>query len=74
YDSPAEGRLRLEHDGGLSVDGEPVPISGYPRMANPWTTVDAGQPVVRLADDHGVFVLDLDAGTRRAMNAYDPAP
>lgn len=67
YDSPAEGRLELRHDGGLTVDGAPVAIDGYPRFDNPFVSASEGEPVLRIADDVGGFVLDLGAGKRTAV-------
>lgn len=64
YRSPGEGVLRLDREGRLEVDGQPVATSGYPRFDNPFTSVSAGGSVVRLADGAGAFVLDLGAGTR----------
>jgi hypothetical protein len=65
YTSPAEGVLEVGPDGPLRVDGEEVPVDGYPRFANRFASVAAGDPVVTIADDHGAFTLDLAAGTRR---------
>lgn len=65
YRSPAEGLVELDADASLRVDGDPVAIDGYPRFANPFTTVAGGDPVVTIADEAGAFTLDLAAGTRR---------
>jgi hypothetical protein len=63
FASPAEGRLVLAAQGGLTVDGRPVPLDGYPRFDNPFTSVDPGAPEVPIAVDAGVLVLDLTGGT-----------
>lgn len=65
YASPAEGLLELGRSGPLRVDGEVVEVTGYPRMANPFSSVPGGSPVVTIDDGEGAFTLDLAAGTRR---------
>jgi len=64
YASPAEGVVEVDPDGSLRVDGEAVAIDGYPRFANPFSTVAGGDPELTIADDLGAFTLDLAAGTR----------
>ena len=36
YQSPTEGELRFSWDGPLTVKGDDVPISDYPRFDNAW--------------------------------------
>jgi hypothetical protein len=64
YASPAEGVLEVGWTGPLHVDGVEVPISGYPRMANPWCEVPEGGATFALADDEGTWTLDLATGAR----------
>jgi hypothetical protein len=66
YRSPGEGLVRLDREGRLEVDGQPVATGGYPRFDNPFTSVAEGGSVLRLADGAGAFVLDLGAGRRGA--------
>jgi hypothetical protein len=39
YESPSQGRMEFSWNGALVVAGEPVAITGYPRMDNPWVHV-----------------------------------
>lgn len=64
YGSPAEGTLELGWEGPLRVDGREVPVHGYPRFDNPFSTVAAGETTVTIADAEGSFTLDLSAGAR----------
>ncbi|HEU5152844.1 MAG TPA: hypothetical protein VFU19_20300 [Iamia sp.] len=69
YASPAEGRLEIGPTGPLRVDGEEVPIDGYPRLANPWVTVPEGSARYELTDVEGAWTLDLIAGRRFCPSA-----
>jgi hypothetical protein len=64
YTSPSQGELTFGWKAPLTVDGDDVPIDGYPRYDNPFATVafDARRYTVR-AGGHRLE-LDFEAGTR----------
>jgi hypothetical protein len=65
YDSPAEGRLELDWTGPLRVDGQEMPIDGYPRFDNPFTSAAAGQGVIDVECDGARARLDLRRRSER---------
>jgi hypothetical protein len=64
YHSPSEGVLEVGPDGPLQVDGQQVPIHGYPRFDNPFVVASADGSRIVLTHGGDSFVLDLAAGTR----------
>ena len=65
YDSPGEGRIGLDAEGRLSIDGQTVAVDGYPRFDNPFTSIASGAAAVPISVAGGTLVLDLAGGTRR---------
>ena len=43
YQSPSQGPVEFSWTGPLRVAGQEVPITGYPRMENPWTHIEFGE-------------------------------
>ena len=66
WTSPTEGRITFGWDRPLVVDGNEVPISGYPRIDSPWADVpfDSTSYEIR-AGDHSLS-LDVPGPTRRS--------
>ncbi len=66
YDSPAEGLLELGWSGPLRVDGAVVPIAGYPRFDNSFTTVTEAGARLRIRCEGAELDVDLRRGSNRA--------
>jgi hypothetical protein len=52
------------------VDGEVKPISDYPRMENPYTTVPFGETRYVVADRDYELVLDFDTDQREVRGPF----
>ena len=70
YDSPSQGRITFGWEAPLTVRGEEVPITGYPRRDNPWAHTDYGSRTTEIVVDGYRVALDFEAGTR----VVSPAP
>lgn len=55
YESPSQGAMTFSWTGPLVVAGTEIPISGYPRMQNPWTQVPF--------ENKNLFVQDSATGS-----------
>ncbi len=64
YDAPGVGQVGFDWNGPLTVKGEAVPLSGYPRWENPYTQVDFGALQVRITFEGHSLELDFEKGTR----------
>jgi hypothetical protein len=66
YTSPSIGAVVSSGpDEALAVAGEPVAVRYQHRFDNPFTRIERGVTTVPIVDEHGGWVLDLAAGTRR---------
>lgn len=65
FDSPGNGTLSFDWTGPFTIDGEEVPLDGYPRFDNPYTHVDFGDLVYPIQFDNLRLVLDFDKGVRQ---------
>ncbi|MGH7789607.1 MAG: hypothetical protein ACRERC_22235 [Candidatus Binatia bacterium] len=71
YDSPSIGALTFGWEAPLTVEGSEVPIAGYPRYDNPWSTAaHGGRRTVINADG---FSLTLDFEPAQRTVAAPPA-
>ena len=68
YQSPTEGELRFSWDGPLTVKGDEVPISEYPRFDNTWAKAAFESKVLEIRDRDASLRLDFAAGTRRVQS------
>ena len=68
YKSPSRGTMTFASDGPFTVDGKQVAQRFERRYDNPWAKVDWKATTIAIADDDGVVVLDLAAGTRRSRS------
>jgi len=65
YDAPGVGEVAFDWDGELSLDGEPIPLSGYPRFDNPYAQVDFGSGTYLVEHDGKSLELDFEQGIRK---------
>ena len=52
------------HLADLILDGEVIPLDGYPRFDNPYTRVDFDSRVYEIEFDGMRLKLDFESGTR----------
>jgi hypothetical protein len=64
YESPSQGRITFGWDASFTIDGEEMPITGYPRRDNPWAHTAYGDRTTEIAVDGYRVALDFAAGTR----------
>jgi len=64
YDAPGIGDVAFGWEGGLTVDGQNVLLSGYPRFDNPYTKVDFGSLVYEIEYQGMSLRLDFEKGIR----------
>ncbi len=64
YQSPSQGEVTLDWDETFTVDGETIPLEGFPRMESPWTTLQLDQRAGAVFDDAYGFHFDFDAPSR----------
>ncbi len=67
YDSPSAGALTFGWDAPLTVAGIEVPIAGYPRYDNPWSTAEYGGRQTAIAAEGFSLTLDFERGVRAAQ-------
>lgn len=65
YASPSEGLIQASSSGPLVVNGTQIPIDGYLRFDNPWSTSEFGSHEVTVSDHEGSVTLNLMTGERR---------
>lgn len=64
YDSPGNGRVQFGWEGPLMVEGEEVPLRGYPRWENPYLQAGFDEKHFVISHDGHRLELDFDSGTR----------
>jgi hypothetical protein len=64
FDSPGNGKVEFAWDGALKVDGQDVPLSGYPRFDNPYAKIEFGSLNQKIEFGGQSLVLDFASGTR----------
>ena len=64
FDSPGNGTLSFGWSNDLILDGEVIPLDGYPRFDNPYTRVDFDSRVYEIEFDGMRLKLDFESGTR----------
>jgi len=65
YDAPGIGEVAFDWDGDLTVNGQPISLSGYPRFDNPYTQVEFGSGSYLITHDGKTLELDFKQGTRQ---------
>lgn len=66
YTSPSQGRMTFGWDGRpLTVDGQEIQITGYPRFANPWSQTPFGSRQTTIAYGDYRVELDFEQATRK---------
>ena len=64
YDAPGIGEVQFDWDADMLVDGQPIPLSGYPRFDNPYAQIDFGNKYYFIEHDGKTLELDFEQGTR----------
>ena len=74
YDSPSQGLVTFGWTAPLVVEGQEIPLHGYPREDNPWAHAERGDPAWTVEGLRTRLVLDWAAGTREAGRRTGPPP
>lgn len=64
YTAPGVGKTEFAWQGELHVNGDPIPLDGYPRWDNPYLKVEFGTRKFNIAFNDMSLVLDFEQGTR----------
>jgi len=64
YQAPNLGLVAFDWEGDLILDGEVVPLNGYPRWENPYTQADFGSTQYTIEYQTQKLHLDFDTVTR----------
>ena len=64
YDAPGVGRLTLGWKEPFTVDGQAVPLSGFPHFDNPYVLKARGEASLRLEKNGHVLELDFEKALR----------
>ena len=64
YDAPGIGEVKFDWEGGLTVSGQNVPLSGYLRFDNPYSRVIFGSYLYEIEYNHMELLLDFQNGIR----------
>jgi hypothetical protein len=65
YDSPSQGHMTFGWEQPLTINGQEVVVTGYPRYDNPWAQTAFNTRVLRIEDGGYGDDLDFERGTRR---------
>ena len=72
YDSPSQGLIQFGWSLPLTVAGEEIPISDYPRIHNPWVYAERGAPAWLVQSEGAGLHLDWERGERSAWRVFGP--
>ncbi len=64
YDAPGVGEMRFGWNGSLLVDGRAVPLQGYARFGNPYTSAPFGTGLYTIEFEGRRLELDFNRGLR----------
>ena len=64
FDSPGNGLLEFDWTGGLTVAGQAIPLTGYPRFENPYARVEFGGLKYLITFQGQSLELDFETGAR----------
>jgi hypothetical protein len=64
YQAPNLGLVAFDWEGDLTLDGETIPLAGYPRWENPYTQAEFGATQYTIEYQGRKLELDFDTVTR----------
>jgi hypothetical protein len=64
YQAPNLGLVAFDWERDLTLDGQVIPLDGYPRWSNPYTQANFGTAQFTIEYQGQQLVLDFEAGTR----------
>ena len=66
YDAPGVGEIAFGWDDPFCVNGQSIPLEGYPHFENPFITAPRDTLVFKLKKDQHHLTLDFEKGQRRS--------
>jgi hypothetical protein len=69
YTTPGVGKTQFAWQGEFCVNGEQIPLDGYPRWENPYLNAEFGTPKFNIAFNGMRLELDFENGLRQDSDA-----
>jgi len=68
YQAPGLGLVSFDWEGDLTLEGDAIPLDGYPRWMNPYTQAEFGTAQYVIAFQGQQLTLDFETATREQTN------